>query len=247
MNKKGRKILFLISLIVFVFSGISLIYMKYESYNNKKINNDVSNRLSQITEKESSYSNKDSTDIMQSLLEINSDIKGVIKIDNTKINYPVVQCKNNEFYINHDIKKNKSKYGTIFVDYRNKLDHSSLAGQNIILYGHNMKDGSMFSGLEIFKSKEFYNNNSTIDLEIFPQKYKFEVFSVLVVNEDFDYRNIYFQNDEELNNYLKRIENSALYFKNIKFNSEDTVLTLSTCAYDWKNARLVVQGKLIKS
>lgn len=245
--KKVRKILFLISLIVFLFSATCLVYMGYEYYYNKKLNDDLSKRLSQIIENESNNNKSQNGSIMQNLIHVNSDIKGIIKVNNSKINYPIVQCDNNEFYIKHDVKKNKSKYGTIFIDYRNKLNNNSLAGQNVILYGHNMKDGSMFADLKLFKNKEFYKNNQIVDLAILPKKYKFQIFSVFVVNADFDYRKVYFHNDEEVSKYLKLIKSSALYFKNVEFNCEDTMLTLSTCSYDRENARLVVQGKLIKS
>lgn len=245
--KKVRKILFLISLIVFLFSATCLVYMGYEYYYNKKLNDDLSKRLSQIIENGSNNNKSQNGSIMQNLIHVNSDIKGIIKVNNSKINYPIVQCDNNEFYIKHDVKKNKSKYGTIFIDCRNKLNNNSLAGQNVILYGHNMKDGSMFADLKLFKNKEFYKNNQIVDLAILPKKYKFQIFSVFVVNADFDYRKIYFHNDEEVSKYLKLIKSSALYFKNVEFNCEDTMLTLSTCSYDRENARLVVQGKLIKS
>lgn len=220
--------------------------MKYQSYNNKSLNKNVLNKISQVVEEQTRDINENDTNIMEMLLDINSDIKGVIKIDNTKINYPVVQCENNEFYINHDIKKEKSKYGTIFIDYRNELEPNRLQGQNIILYGHNMKDESMFSDLKVFRNKEFNYDNSIIYLDMFYKRYRFEIFSVFLVNEDFNYRKTYFENDQELNYYLKGIEDSSLYFKDIELNCKDTILTLSTCEYDWENARLVVQGKLIE-
>lgn len=242
----ARKVLFSICLIIFIFSGIGLIYMKYQSYNNKSLNKNVLNKISQVVEEQTRDINENDTNIMEMLLDINSDIKGVIKIDNTKINYPVVQCENNEFYINHDIKKEKSKYGTIFIDYRNELEPNRLQGQNIILYGHNMKDESMFSDLKVFRNKEFNYDNSIIYLDMFYKRYRFEIFSVFLVNEDFNYRKTYFENDQELNYYLKGIEDSSLYFKDIELNCKDTILTLSTCEYDWENARLVVQGKLIE-
>ena len=220
--------------------------MKYQSYNNKSLNKNVLNKISQVVEEQTRDINENDTNIMEMLLDINSDIKGVIKIDNTKINYPVVQCENNEFYINHDIKKEKSKYGTIFIDYRNELEPNRLQGQNIILYGHNMKDESMFSDLKVFRNKEFNYDNSIIYLDMFYKRYRFEIFSVFLVNEDFNYRKTYFEDDQELNYYLKGIEDSSLYFKDIELNCKDTILTLSTCEYDWENARLVVQGKLIE-
>lgn len=219
--------------------------MGYESYNNKKLNYDLSKKLSQIIENQQSKNN-DNTNIMKSLLDINKDIKGAININNTKINYLVVQCENNQFYINHDVKQNKSKYGTIFFDYRNTLGNNFIAGQNIILYGHNMKDGTMFSGLKKFRNEEFFNKKNVIDLHIFPKKYKFEVFSVLIVDADFDYRNIFLKNDQQIGDYLKKIKNSSLYFKNIDLNCKDTILTLSTCSYEKENSRLVVQGKLTR-
>lgn len=241
-NNIRIKIVFLISAIVFVFSAVNLIYIIYDSYNNKKLNNELSENISQISEK--SIKDSSNKDIMDNLSNINDDIKGSIKIKNTKINYPIVQNKDNQFYINHNAKKNQSKYGSIFIDCRNKLDDNFL-GQNIILYGHNMRDGSMFADLQKFRNKKFFNT-STIDLEVFPKKYKFKVFSIILVNSDFNYRKIFFDNDQEIQQYLKRIKSLALYFKDIKLNHKDTIITLSTCSYDWKNSRIVVLGKLIK-
>lgn len=241
-----RKIIFLISFIVFLFSGISLINVVYKSHKNKKLNDELSNTLSQIVENQSNKNNTDNRNLIQELLDINSDIKGSIKIENTKINYPVVQCENNEFYIKNDIKKNESKYGTIFIDYRNKLTSNSLSGQNIVLYGHNMKDGSMFADLKGFRDREFFNNNNVIELTIFPEKYKFQVFSVLIIEADFDYRKTFFNNSKDMDSYLKRIQKSALYFKDTELNCKDTIITLSTCSYERENSRIVVQGKLIK-
>ncbi|MEH7494224.1 class B sortase, partial [Neobacillus niacini] len=182
------------------------------------------------------------------LKDINSDIKGWIRIDNTQVNNPVVQTVDNFFYLEHDVAKNINSHGTLFIEELNDVSNpKKLQGQNIILYGHHMKDGSMFGSLEKFRDSEFFKAHETIYLELFPNSYKFQVFGVYLVKEDFDYRNTMLGNEENINNLLNRLKSNSLQNRDVNLTPNDTILTLSTCEYDFANARLVVMAKLISN
>lgn len=187
---------------------------------------------------------------IEQLEKINSDIKGWIRIENTLVNYPVVQTVDNSFYLEHDASKNKNRYGTIFIDQINDVSNpEKLQGQNIILYGHHMKNGdeSMFGSLERFREADFFNVNDRIKFNLFPESYKFQVFGVYLVNHDFDYRNTRLGAEQDIKNLLNRLMNKHIQFREVTLTPNDTVLTLSTCAYDFEDARLVVMAKLINA
>jgi sortase B len=182
------------------------------------------------------------------LSKINSDIKGWIRIENSLVNYPVVQTDDNSFYLKHDVAKNKNQYGTIFIDEINDVSNpEKLQGQNIILYGHHMKNGdeSMFGSLERFRKAEFFNANDSIILNLFPESFKFQIFGVYLVNQDFDYRNTRLGTDQDIKNLIYRLMKEHIQFREVTLTPNDTILTLSTCAYDFEDARLVVMAKLI--
>jgi sortase B len=182
------------------------------------------------------------------LLKINSDIKGWIRIENSLVNYPVVQTDDNSFYLNHDVAKNKNQYGTIFIDELNDVSNpEKLQGQNIILYGHHMKNGdeSMFGSLERFRKAEFFNANDSIILNLFPESFMFQIFGIYLVNQDFDYRNTRLGTDQDIQNLINRLMKEHIQFREVTLTPNDTILTLSTCAYDFEDSRLVVLAKLI--
>jgi sortase B len=187
---------------------------------------------------------------IQHLAKINSDIKGWIRIENTLVNHPVVQTGDNSFYLEHDAAKNKNRYGTIFIDEINDVSNpEQLKGQNIILYGHHMKNGdeSMFGSLERFREDEFFTANDSIKFNLFPESYQFQVFGVYLVNQDFDYRNSRLGTQQDIKSLLNRLKNEQIQFREVSLTPDDTILTLSTCAYDFEDARLVVMAKLIKA
>ena len=114
-----------------------------------------------------------------SLLAINSDCIGWIRIDETDIDYPVVQAADNSFYLHHNFNQESAICGAIFMDYRNDID---LAREHLILYGHQMKDGSMFKQLNGYKDKDFYKEHPEITLYLRNQKYSYDVVAVYVTN-----------------------------------------------------------------
>ena len=270
-----RKVLISISFAAFLFSSIMIVRREIDSYKTKKLNNELSKIHEEFNATETTNTYNDMTDEIdylktkmktigegkttveenndnvinnqiQQLRKINSDIKGWIKIDNTEVNNPVVQTVDNSFYLEHDVAKNKNINGTIFIEKINDVSNAKkLQGQNIILYGHHIKDGSMFGSLEKFRDSEFFKANETIYFDIFPNSYKFQVFGVYLVNEDFDYRNTMLGNGENINNLLDRLKDKSLQNRDVTLTPDDTILTLSTCEYDFEDARLVVMAKLV--
>ena len=181
------------------------------------------------------------------LLKINSDIKGWIRIYNTEVSNPIVQTADNSFYLNHDVTKKESRHGSIFMDFENDVSSpSKLKGQNIILYGHNMKDKTMFGSLRYFREDNFFIINDIINLDIFPNSYKFKIFGVYLFHADFDYRNTKLGSKEDIAKFLKSIRSKSIQSREVTLEPSDTLLTLSTCGYDFDDARIVVLGKLLK-
>jgi sortase B len=262
-----RKVLLIISIAAFLFSPIMIVKREVDSYKTKKLNNELSkiheeistiettNTYNDMTDKianmesknvEEEKSDNDLNNQIQQLKKINSDIKGWIRIENTQVNNPVVQTIDNSFYLEHDVGKNKNSNGTIFIDEVNDVSSpQKLQGQNIILYGHHMKNGSMFGTLEKFRNAEFFKTNETIYFDLYPNSYQFQVFGVYLVNEDFDYRNTMLGNGENINHLLDRLKDESLQNRNVNLTPNDTILTLSTCEYDFADARLVVMAKLV--
>jgi sortase B len=179
------------------------------------------------------------------LSKINKDIKAWIKINNTNIDYPVVQSKDNVYYLERDVNKKYSYTGSIFMDFRCSITDKKC--KNIIIYGHNMKNDIMFHELPKFKkSNFFYNANNTIILNMPGGSYKFTAFSAYITDTSFDYLKTTFLSNNEFSEFIKAISERSMFRSNLKLTENDRIITLSTCAYDFDDARFVVHGKLTK-
>lgn len=184
------------------------------------------------------------------LTEENSDFAGWIKINNTKINNPIYQTDNNDFYLNHNQKKQKSIYGALYFDKNDKIDRKR-TDNNLVIYGHHMKNGTMFGSLEKYKSLSFYKQHPTIE---FSTKYKtstYKIYSVFVLNaskaDDLNY--IYnisrdkFINDYDFEFWSEEAYERSLINTGVDVKRNDRIITLVTCTYDFDNARLVVMAR----
>ncbi len=174
--------------------------------------------------------------------EINEDVIGWIKIPNTKVDYPILQGKDNEFYLDRNINKEKSRHGSIFMDYRNVSDGSD---RHTIIYGHQTSDGSMFTSLNKFKDESFLKNNNVFKIKLINNTYTYEIFSAYVTDTSFYYIMTNFRSDESFVSYINQLKNKSYFNSDIILSEDDKVLTLSTCSYEFDNARFVIHARMI--
>lgn len=175
------------------------------------------------------------------LKEQNSDTIAYIKIENTNIQYIVVKTTDNDYYLNHNFKKETNSAGWIFADYRNKFDGTD---KNIIIYGHNMKDGSMFNNLKNALNSKWLKENHTIILKTIDKETKYQIFSTYTIEPEEYYIQTEF-NEINYKNFIDKIKSRSVYNYNVNVESTDKVLTLSTCDGSG-NKRIVVHAKEIK-
>ena len=178
------------------------------------------------------------------LKEINTDIVGFIEVDNTNISYPVVKSSDNRYYLNHSYKKEKNNIGSIFLDYRNDLDNLS---KNNIIYGHGRLDNTMFGSLNnLLNSSNLDSKESYyITLSTPNSIMTFKIFSVYTIPKEGYYIKTYFSSNKYFKEFLETIMKRSIYNFNTDVNTNDKILTLSTCKDNF-GKRVVVHAKLLK-
>jgi len=170
------------------------------------------------------------------------DYRGWIKVDNTNIDYPIVQGKDNSFYLDKDINKNYVSSGSIFMNYLN----NGFNDENTVLFGHHMRNKTMFAQLKKYKEKEFFYGNNDIEIEIEDGKtLKYKVFSAYVTDANDNYITTNFDDKIKYKEFLEKIKNKSIHKSDIDVNEDDKIITLSTCSYEFNDARMVVHGKLL--
>lgn len=178
----------------------------------------------------------------ENLYDKYEDYRGWIKIDNTNINYPIVQGKDNSFYLDKDINKNYLSSGSIFMNY---LNHG-FNDENTVLFGHHMRNKTMFAQLKKYKEKEFFYGNNDIEIEVENGKVlKYKVFSAYITDAKDNYIKTNFDDKDQYKEFLEDIKNKSQYKSDIDVNENDKIITLSTCSYEFNDARMVVHGKLL--
>lgn len=183
------------------------------------------------------------------LSEKNNDLIGWIKIDDTVIDYPVVQRADNEFYLNHNFNKENDGNGCIFLDMNcNAVENSD----NMILYGHHMRTGNMFGSLNKYKNFDYYTKHKYIEFDTIYEKGKYEimyVFQTKVLNAD-EISFKYYQfidsvSDKEFDSAMNSMSKMAMYDTGVTASYGDKLLTLSTCDYQENKGRFVVVAKKV--
>lgn len=180
----------------------------------------------------------------------NSDMVGWIKIEDTNINYPVVQSVNNpDFYLKHGFDKSYSDYGCPYVQENCDVQFPS---DNIVIYGHHMKNGSMFADLEKFKNEEFWQSHKTFTFDTLTDHHVYEIVAVFKTvvytdsSESFKYyRFVDATSESDFDEFIAKCKELSLYETGVDAEYGDKLVTLSTCEYSRTNGRLVVVGKLI--
>lgn len=175
------------------------------------------------------------------LRAINPDVVGWLVIDGTNINYPVVQGTDNQYYLRHLFTGEYNASGCIFLDSRNTRDFSD---RHSILYGHHMGNGTMFNGLMDYKEQGFYDSHPTALLLTPAGDYEIEFFSGYVANVRASAWQMEFGSEVGFAEWLQAVKAKSLFQSEVMPSSADKVLTLSTCSYEFENARFVLHGAL---
>ncbi len=172
---------------------------------------------------------------LNKLKEFAKDLYGWVYIEGTKINYPLVQTTDNTYYLTHAPEGVDLSQGSIFVDYR--CNTELMRNFNTVLYGHNMKNGSMFHDVEKFYKNEDLFRNSRVIICTFDGVYYFEPFAVFHTSYDTGYNETGFLTYDAFTDFAQRMQKMSVYNKGMKFNKNDRLLTLSTCTNGIKTDR----------
>lgn len=251
MNKKIYiTIICAFSIILAISSG----FLIKHCYDSKK-QAEMYDNLVEVIETDTSEAMKYSGDKTfipeyQELYLQNNDMVGWIKIDDTKINYPVMQSKDNpNFYLKHGFDKKYTDYGCSYVQENCDLEQPS---DNIIIYGHNMNDGSMFSGLMKFKDVNFWKAHRTITFDTLTEHHTYEIISVFKTvaysdsSDSFKYYHfVNAETPDDFSAYISKCKDLSLYDTGVTAEYGDKLITLSTCEYSRNNGRLVVMAKRV--
>jgi len=259
-EKKRRLLVVLSSLIAIGSLGYVAVY----SYQNQRTG-DSYEQLSQLKEKEVApaiegevvvhYADETKEIVPEvleeykNLLNKNKKLIGWLKIDDTNIDYPVMQTSDNEYYLDHNLNQEYDKNGSIFMDKDCDVVHGST---NYILYGHHMRSGQMFGKLDRYSDETYYQDHPFITFDTIYEKGTYQVMYVFrskVYSEEeitFKYYQFIDANSEkEFDSYMQEMQDMSFYDTGVTAHYGDQLLTLSTCDYQETNGRFVVVAKRI--
>lgn len=253
IRKKAYYAGILICSIVFVVSAYQIIRHYVSAHKADKEFSQLAQLAEQTEDKSgtgrSSEEEQSLLERYRKLSEQNNDMAGWIAIDGTKINYPVMYTPDEpDFYLKHNFEKEYSDYGMPYI-----AEHCDPVrpSDNVIIYGHHMKNGSMFAGLEEFEDKNFYERHKKIRFDTLTEIAEYEVIAVFktTVYDDTGFKYYLFANaktKKEFAGYVEQCRKLALYDTGASAKYGEKLLTLSTCEYSRSNGRLVVVAKKLQ-
>ena len=175
----------------------------------------------------------------------NPDVIAYLKIEDTKVDYPVVQGTDNEYYLNYTIDHIKATRGSIFMDYNVKFDPLEIP-QHLLIHGHHMRDGTMFHNISLYKDEEFFYNHPLIHFDTLYLETIWQVFSVYVVDSN-EYVPMGFRSEESYQSYLDKVVARSMYDAGLSLGVDDVIMTLNTCSYEFSGAHTLIAAKLIET
>lgn len=254
----GRKCVLIIAFLVFLAALALLLYnMVFLSLKNAQLNGEIQRIAHGNTSDDNKKPDVDDTINWDELKEINEEIVGWIRMDNTVIDYPVLwhesDDRNSQYYLSHNYKGGYDSFGSIFLDYRCTEGTDS---KNVVMHGHHMNDGSMFGNLMNYGGTsgnlDFYKETPTIEFDTPKANGTYKIISVFKTNtlssqgEFFNYMRGDFENEKDFMNYVYNVRIRSLFNCPVDVNEDDTLITLSTCSYEFTNFRTVVVARRVR-
>lgn len=245
-----------IFLLMMIISGIMICHYYKDSAEQKEMYENLA-EIVEESEESLETENQEITDDTtpfseyEELYRQNPDMVGWIMIDDTKINYPVMQSVDEpNFYLKHSFDRKYTDYGCPYVQENCDVLFPS---DNLVIYGHHMNDGSMFATLDDYKSKSFWEEHKTITFDTLTQHKEYEIIAVfktvVYTNSPDSFKYYHFTDAEteaEFDEYVAKCKELSLYDTGVTAEYGDKLITLSTCEYSQTNGRIVVVAKLIK-
>jgi len=177
---------------------------------------------------------------------LNSKYPGIVawmKLEGTLLDYPVMQYKDNDYFLTRLPDGTNHRSGSIFLDHRNSSDFSD---KSILIYGHETKEQDMFGALKNYRNPEFYEANPIIHLYTPKQDYLIVLFAGHLADPERDHPPLHFEDDEEFLSYIDHLKSISVFKSDVEVSADDRIVSLCTCAYDFSNARLVIVGILVE-
>lgn len=239
------KSLSLFCIVALIASSVYIGAFFYGSYKNKKdidISKDIWNDTTLTTKLK-----------FDELIKQNSDFKAWLTIDNTRVDYPVYQAGDDEYYLTHNNLKEESVYGALFLSYADSIIEA-MNDRNISIYGHSMNDGSMFATVMRYKNLNFYKQNPTIKLYTVEDNYVYKIFSVMLINANplddkgyvFDITRDTFYYQSEFDSWINEAYSRSFINTGIDVTTDDSILTLVTCTTEIKDGRFVIMARRVR-
>ena len=260
--EKARKIIMIVCVLTFVFAAVYLfsdfVIQPFITANRlEKLESMVgkSNEVADAQELAEKYPDVEFPEGMREkyaeLYAKNPDFAGWITIDELDISLPVVQGEDNKEYLKVDFDGNRNKYGSVFANSENDMKNLNY---NTVLFGHHMLDSKMFGNLTLYKDVENYKKAPVIEFNTIYGDYKWKIFAVFITNgtaegDDgyiFDYTFTDLSSPEAVERFLGEIDQRAIYKPEVDISVSDKILTLSTCSYEFDEARLVVMARMVR-
>lgn len=183
----------------------------------------------------------------QNLQKENEDFIGWLTVEGTEIDDPVLQGDDDEFYLSHNFYKENDKYGSLYVK---PMADVGTPDTNFVIYGHNMRDGSMFGTLDYYEEEAFYQGHKWVSFVTIYGARTYEILSVFQIDiqdeQAFPYYQFYYAEDEkEFMDFYRKVKEMSLYDTGVEAEFGDTFLTLSTCSQMGGEGRFVVVAKRV--
>lgn len=253
-NDKIRKIIFDVAIVVFICSCTYLVDYYGKSNHNENFYNGVADMLGASTQ-EGEEPSRDVHGILtkfSDLMGMNEDIVGWLMIEDTKVNYPVVQTTDNDYYLHKDFSKADNKHGIPFADYQVDI-HPDTRSTNIPIYSHNMKDGQMFGELINYQNLEYYKAHPLIHFDTLYEEDQYVIVGMFLASTlpehapNFNYHQfINAKDDAELMAFAEEVLSRSLIVTGFDIQPGDELITLSTCTYDFKEARYAIVARKLR-
>lgn len=241
MNKKGRKVRKIALDIIMVCLAVIVVVSGWKVYtimHNYKVNRDIYSKIAEVAMPKG-FTGEINFDALR---EVNPDIVAWLYYESTNINYPIVQGKDNDYYLHITFEGTWAVGGTLFVD---AVTEDPFRQFNTIVYGHHMQDHSMFGDIKKLKDKEYCEEHPQFELVTPEGKYHLKICAFLNQPADSEIYTTNFNDEERKEKYIDLVRSLASYVTDEEMTTDDRLVVLSTCAYEYQDARYMVICKMV--